>query len=132
MSRAPEMFGLVRHPLLRCDACMFRHRFGNRSIQTTVENVELLDRHRGAMLLRERCNRLADVAVVVDHLRECETGLDQLRAMLGGGRSDGIGGKWCLSGFESECLGELLQKKGNAMLELVGRDRRPKRSPAQF
>src|SRR4030095_1633493 len=84
------------------------------------------------MLIRERCNRLADVAVVVDHLRECETGREQLRAMLGRGRSDGVGGKWCLGGFESECLGELLQKKGNAMLELVGRDRRPNTSPHRF
>jgi hypothetical protein len=84
------------------------------------------------MLLRERCNRLADVAVVVDHLRECETGREQLRAMLGRRRSDSIGGKWCLSGLESECFGELLQKKGNAMLELVGRDRRPRTSADQF
>src|SRR4029453_2403476 len=121
MRRASEVFRLVRRSLQRRDARMLRHRRGDRGIQTTVEKLKLLNRHRRPTLLRQRGNRLADVAVVVHHLREREAGCEQLRAVPHCCLADRVGTRCRVGQVESKRLLELLEKEGNTMLELADR-----------
>ena len=78
----------------------------------------LLDGHLG--------DGLADVAVIVHHLRDVESQGAQLATMFDSGRHDRRRGERRVGGFEAKGLRELRQEQRHAVLELAGRDERPR------
>lgn len=92
VSRVTETLDLVggssfcRHPRV------FRHRLGNRGVETLVERMELFDRDGGTLFDRERRDRLAHVAIVVNDLGDRKTQSEPVPAVARRRRPDGVGG----------------------------------------
>ena len=74
MSRVPETLHFLRRPFLCRQPRMLSDRFCDRGIEAAVQCVELFDADGCLPLERDFGDRLADVAVVVNDLRDVEAG----------------------------------------------------------
>jgi hypothetical protein len=124
MGSVAEMLALPDGSLALHDTGVLGDRFGNRRVETTIQRVELLHRDRNVPLNCDFGNSLADVAVVVDDLRNSETGFKQFRAVLRSSGPDGIGRKGSRRRFQAQRLDELAQEQWYAVLEFARGKRR--------
>jgi hypothetical protein len=109
VSRVAEPLNVFGGPCLRGQARVFRDGFGNRGVETTVESMEFFYRDGGSLLDRERRDRLADVAIVMDDLGHGKTRSEQVPSVARGGRTYGVGGKGCGRRLQTKRLGQLRQ-----------------------
>lgn len=75
----------------------FRHRIGDRVIEAAVQGPKLINLERHVSLEGQVGDRLAQVAVIVDHLVNGEPQCEQLAAMLGRGDAH-LGQSWSTAG----------------------------------
>ena len=90
----PQAFHFLARSRVGRDARVLGDRFGNGGIQAAIQGMKLPVCDRRALLDGELGNGLADVAVVVHHLRDVESQGAEIAAMARGGGGDGIGRKW--------------------------------------
>ena len=125
VSGVPETLDLLFRSFLSDEPAMLRDRFSDRGVEAAVQGMKLFDGDRRALLDRDLGDRLADVAVVVDHLRDAEVGSQQLRAVPRGSGADRVTRERCCRCLQPQSLGQLGQKERYAVLEFKARDRRP-------
>ena len=126
VSRLPETLDFLFGPLLCDEPGVLRDRFSDRHVEATIQRMKLFDGDRCVLLERDLGDRLANVTVVVDHLRHVEAGCQQLRAVPRGGGTHRVTRERCRRRFQPQGLGQLRQKEGHPMLDLTARDRRPR------
>ncbi len=83
---------------------MFGDRLRDRRVETSVEGMEFFHRNGGSLPHRERGDRLADVAIVMDDLGDRKTPSDQVPSVARGGRTDSVWRKGRCRGLQAERL----------------------------
>ena len=73
VSRLPETLDFLLRPPLCDEAGVLRDRFSDRRVEATVQRMKLFDGDGRVLLECDLGDGLANVTVIVDHLRHAET-----------------------------------------------------------
>jgi hypothetical protein len=125
MRQIAELFRFTVPEGLLALAAELRHRPSDGIVEAEVQRLEVLGADGDLLLDRRLGDGLADVAVVVDDLRDREPSREQLAAVQLGARADGPRRERLGRGLQAKRLRELGQEQGEPMLQLVRRDGGP-------
>jgi hypothetical protein len=125
MRQVAELFRITLPERLLAPAAELRHRPRDGVVEAEVQRLEVLGGDGDLLLDGRLGDGLADVAVVVDDLRDREPSREQLPAVQLGAGADGPRRERLGRGLQAQRLRELGQEQGEPMLQLFRRDGGP-------